>query len=644
MLPGMEIRLHLCAHSPTWVIPSTAPIIYYLSYLWSPGGETTPSINVYNSGSYSVSVSDGNGCTASSSPISVTVHPLPNASITANYCDSSRYIKLTAHPGGCTYLWNTGATNQTIYIDVVGIYSVTVTDGNGCSAIAYLPASNELVTDGSFTNFNPASPDFFTEYTQNQNWYTGVPTSGLWPEGYYAVNLSAWSGWPNPPQGYHPSFHGRDHTNNSDGPKNFMMVNGSTVLIGIPPRQRIIWQQIVNVDTNTNYYFSAWGMNLNPASPAQLQFEINGELNGSVADLGAPGVPAPTTEAQVNLLNWIRFYSTDYWNSGSATTAVIRIRNLNTVAGGNDFGLDDISFGTLDPPRLFINPLANGGSDLCEGDTLYLEANIEGGVAPYSFSWTGPDGFVSDLQNPIIPNVTFLNQGWYYLTVGDDSGCPSNVSDSTYLGVIPAPSCLITGNNLICPNSPGNIYTAPTGMSSYLWTIEGNGIISSSPHGPSVAVKAGLYCDSIFVLTLTITNGTGCDAMCAMTVMVNDVIPPVITCPFNTPQIVGVNVGNQYQHTGNSWNATATDNCAVGSLTAILTGATNSGPFNTLNGVMFNEGTTLVTWTAKDGCGNSVSCSFEVIVTGTCDMVVTKTGPAGYYCRAGHHLDYHRYQ
>ena len=61
--------------------------------------------------------------------------------------------------------------------------------------------------------------------------------------------------------------------------------------------------------------------------------------------------------SDVNLANWERFYygSSNGWNSGSATTAVIRIIDLNANLNGNDFGLDDISFATLSP--FLIGPI-----------------------------------------------------------------------------------------------------------------------------------------------------------------------------------------------------------------------------------------------------------------------------------------------
>src|SRR5439155_22473624 len=52
------------------------------SYLWSTGA-TTQSIVVNASGNYSVTVTDGNGCSASSAATAVTVHALPTPTITA---------------------------------------------------------------------------------------------------------------------------------------------------------------------------------------------------------------------------------------------------------------------------------------------------------------------------------------------------------------------------------------------------------------------------------------------------------------------------------------------------------------------------------------------------------------------------------
>ncbi|MBF2709759.1 immunoglobulin domain-containing protein, partial [Flavobacterium soyangense] len=58
-------------------------------------------------------------------------------------------------------------------------------------------------------------------------------------------------------------------------------------------------------------------------------------------------------------------------------------------------------------------------TSICEGDTLTLTSNPSGGVAPYTYSWTGPNGFVSTDANPVINNVNLTNAGVYSLVITD---------------------------------------------------------------------------------------------------------------------------------------------------------------------------------------------------------------------------------
>ncbi|HEY3390148.1 MAG TPA: hypothetical protein VGK38_11290, partial [Prolixibacteraceae bacterium] len=218
----------------SWTVPSG----------WSiTNGQGTTSITV-TAGSDgqngNISVTAENSCgTSPVQTLPVSVISVPSPSISAEYCAIPGKIILTAHPDGLNYVWSNGATTQSITIDEAAVYSVTVL----CGATAYFTVGTELVTDGSFTGFNSASPTFFTEYVQNQGFIDGTNT-GLGPEGRYAVNTSAWSNYPGTPNGYHKNFHGRDHTNNTVGPRNFMMVNGSDVMINtpVPSHYRIIWQ------------------------------------------------------------------------------------------------------------------------------------------------------------------------------------------------------------------------------------------------------------------------------------------------------------------------------------------------------------------------------------------------------------------
>ena len=104
------------------------------NYLWSTGA-TSQSITVTTAGAYSVTVTNADGCSASSTPTVVTVYPLPTPTITpggpTSFCKGG-LVALTAATA-TSYLWNTGATSQSIIVNTAGAYSVTVTNANGCS-------------------------------------------------------------------------------------------------------------------------------------------------------------------------------------------------------------------------------------------------------------------------------------------------------------------------------------------------------------------------------------------------------------------------------------------------------------------------------------------------------------------------------
>ncbi|MBK8874086.1 MAG: T9SS type A sorting domain-containing protein [Bacteroidetes bacterium] len=145
-----------------------------LTYQWKKygnpiAGATASSYVATGSGSYRVVVTNASGCSASASPVTVTVNLLPSASITATgstaICPGSS-VSLNANTGaGLNYQWKkysndiSGATGATYAATGAGTYKVRVTDANGCSktsnniAVTVLPSPTASITATGSTTF-----------------------------------------------------------------------------------------------------------------------------------------------------------------------------------------------------------------------------------------------------------------------------------------------------------------------------------------------------------------------------------------------------------------------------------------------------------------------------------------------------------
>jgi hypothetical protein len=103
------------------------------AYLWSTG-DTTPTIQVFESGTYVVTVTNQNGCTGSAAISVEGVRvDLPAAPDTVGICPGEETI-LDVGQDFDSYIWSTGATTRTLPVDAADEYAVTVTNDFGCSA------------------------------------------------------------------------------------------------------------------------------------------------------------------------------------------------------------------------------------------------------------------------------------------------------------------------------------------------------------------------------------------------------------------------------------------------------------------------------------------------------------------------------
>jgi gliding motility-associated-like protein len=84
--------------------------------------------------------------------------------------------------------------------------------------------------------------------------------------------------------------------------------------------------------------------------------------------------------------------------------------------------------------NLTSSVIISSNSPVCIGKTLELKAS--GGT---NYSWTGPNGFSSILQNPTIPNATALNSGEYSCLITGTGGCDDTKKVDVIIGDIEAP-------------------------------------------------------------------------------------------------------------------------------------------------------------------------------------------------------------
>ena len=107
----------------------------YSSYVWSNGSFISQT-TVTSPGIYDVTVTNADGCDAVASfEVLPLVNPDPVITGPPSLCLGQTGI-LDAGPGFVTYLWSDGSSDQTLAINGPGIYEVTVTNGDGCDAVA----------------------------------------------------------------------------------------------------------------------------------------------------------------------------------------------------------------------------------------------------------------------------------------------------------------------------------------------------------------------------------------------------------------------------------------------------------------------------------------------------------------------------
>ncbi len=409
------------------------------SYLWV-NGATTPSVTGLMAGSYNVTVTDGNNCTA----VATAVIGQPNAlnltaTATHETANDANDGAATASVQGGTpayaYLWSNGANTQTITGLAPGIYTVSVTDANGCTAVQTVTVnafncalsitiSGEDITcfgasDGS-ASVSPAGAADPVSYL----WSNGATTpdiTGLTP-GVYSVTIEDSAGCAagasitiNEPAELQANASATAETANGAndgtaaaspqggvGPYTVLWSNGATTLSiqGLSPGT-----YIASV-TDANGCEAVQSVNVNAFNCA-LSLEALvvdaacfGENSGAISVLASGGT-AP--------YNYV-------WSNGAIGSSIQDLpAGTYTVTVFDGLAcLTTATYEVLQPALLTLSPVSITNVDCSEDHDGQIIVAAAGGVTPYAYQWSHSG------QGPV---AFALVVGTYTVSVTDGNGC-----------------------------------------------------------------------------------------------------------------------------------------------------------------------------------------------------------------------------
>lgn len=463
------------------------------SYIWV-GPCAAPNNNAVAglcAGNYTVTVSDALGCSGTiavviNEPTVLTVNAVANNLTCFSQSDGSA----TATPSGGTapysYLWSDGATTtSTISGLTAGIYSVTVTDANGCSATtnvtifsgnsltaSFIPTDATCgVCDGSATiNVGVGSgPYSYLWMPINKNTQT---VSNLCP-GAYSVDVTNILGCTQTFNVLISNPNGPDITTSSDSTSCNNSCDGvawTEIITGTSP---FIYQwddiTLQTNDTATGLCAGLYNVivqdSLGCISVDSIRIDEPVQIlsNISTTPVSCNGVCDGT--ATVNPSGGIGAYTVSWSNGDAGLMADSLCAGNHSVTITDANGCSITKNFTLTNPTPITNTLTTTSTTCngdCDGTTLTIAS---GGTPPYSYSWDSAPSQLNSL-------ATSLCAGLYTVTVTDSRGCIQSDTISVITPPVLTTSSVVT--DAICNGqSSGSIVTTPAGgvpLYAYIWS------------------------------------------------------------------------------------------------------------------------------------------------------------------------------
>jgi len=394
-------------------------------YLWDDAlGQTTPLASTLGAGTYVVTISDTNACTAKDTIIITepTILTVTLDSISDVRCNAGNdgYVNVITSGGtlGYTYVWtpniSSGATASGL---IAGNYSLQITDGNGC-----------IVND----NYVIAEPDQLVIDTSS------TPSTCGQPNGTASVTITTAS-TPN------YTYAWNDPSNQTTATATATNLNASLYTVTVTDANGCFVIINANVESQTGPIID---------SLIVTAVSCNGGSDGT-AKVYASGNDPFT-------------YSWDdpFAQISQTATGLSASPPLYTVIVTDVNGCTSTSVAQISEPAI-LNVFINAPDTICFGEAIQLFANGNGGTLPYNYLWgSGQNG-----QGPILDTPATSTTYTVDILDGSPSGCQASATKTV---IVRVPLSINSADASICQGDLAELTATSTGgnpsnTNQYFW-------------------------------------------------------------------------------------------------------------------------------------------------------------------------------
>lgn len=522
-----------------------------ITHQWSLDGvpilnATASTYNADASGSYTVTETGSNGCSATSSGIVVTVLTGPAATINHStpltFCEGGN-VNLVANSGtGLTYQWYlngniiNGATNQNYEANSNGSYTVQVTLNGNCSSLSNAsvvqvnPNPTALITHNGATTFCSGSSVVLTGNSGNYNytWYVDGNNQFSNTSSFVAASNATYT-----------MIIQDINTLCSDAASINITVYSLPVAEITPLGNTTICSnsQVILQATNAAGYSFQWRLNGNIINGASGQNYIADQAgnytvtvtnnnncsstsfpltvtvenapdafitaNGNTTFCEGGNVPISANTGAGLSYQWL-FNNTEISGANSGSVFPDLSGNYScvvTLNGGCSDTSNVIAVNVISAPAANIN--YSGNTTFCSGNSLLLSANSGSGL---SYEWY-INGFTTGVSTL---NYNASVGGNYVVKVTNASNCYA-FSSALNIVVNPIPNVNVSasGNTNICPGNTVTLIAPLDNNNTYQWAVDGNTI--------PFATNNDLLVDAMGYYSVTAVNSYNCSATSAPT-------------------------------------------------------------------------------------------------------------------------------